>query len=228
MPDHQLAGRLQFLGLPEALAKSFDAKVTTANLLPVVAPLDGVVAACETVAGEVVDSTKVLFVTVDVRQMWLTLDLRVEDAKLVSLGQEVRFRPDGGEEAKGKIAWISTEADHKTRTVKVRALLENGNGQLRANTFGSGKVVLREESQAIVVSTAAVHWEGCCHVVFVRDKDFLKEGSPKLFHVREVRVGVKDKQNTEVIAGVLPGEVVATKGSGVLRAELLKNNLGEG
>ena len=30
------------------------------------------------------------------------------------------------------------------------------------------------------------------------------------------------------IAGVLPGEVVATKGSDVLRAELLKNNLGEG
>ncbi len=32
----------------------------------------------------------------------------------------------------------------------------------------------------------------------------------------------------EVIAGLLPGEVVVTKGSGVLRAELLKGNLGAG
>ena len=48
------------------------------------------------------DSSKVLFVAVDVRQMWLTLDLRVEDAKLVVLGQEVRFRPDGSQEAREK------------------------------------------------------------------------------------------------------------------------------
>ena len=33
---------------------------------------------------------------------------------------------------------------------------------------------------------------------------------------------------TEVIAGLLPGEVVVTIGSAVLRAELLKGNLGAG
>ena len=40
--------------------------------------------------------------------------------------------------------------------------------------------------------------------------------------------GPRTEKFTEIIAGVLPGEVVATKGSDVLRAELLKNNLGEG
>jgi len=33
---------------------------------------------------------------------------------------------------------------------------------------------------------------------------------------------------TEIIAGVLPGELVATTNSGILRGELLKNNLGAG
>jgi cobalt-zinc-cadmium efflux system membrane fusion protein len=33
---------------------------------------------------------------------------------------------------------------------------------------------------------------------------------------------------TEIIAGLLPGEQVATANSGILRTELLKNNLGEG
>jgi cobalt-zinc-cadmium efflux system membrane fusion protein len=64
--------------------------------------------------------------------------------------------------------------------------------------------------------------------VFVRDKNFLHEGAPKVFHVRKVRPGARDDKYTEIIAGVLPGEVVATKGSGTLRGELLKNNLGEG
>jgi membrane fusion protein, heavy metal efflux system len=228
VPQEKLADRLRFLGLPESVTGSLDSKKTTGNLLAVTAPFDGVVVARQVVGGEVVDSSKVLFVAVDVRQMWLTLDLRIEDAKLVALGQEVRFVPDGGNQAKGKITWISTEADHKTRTVKVRASLENGDGRLRANVFGAGKVILREESQAIVVPNSAVHWEGCCHIVFVRDKDFFKDNAPKVFHVRTVRPGAKDGKQTEIIAGLLPGEVVATKGSAALRAELLKGNIGEG
>lgn len=228
VPQEKLADRLRFLGLPESVTGSLDPKKTTGNLLAMTAPFDGVVVSRQIAAGEVVDNSKVLFVVVDVRQMWLTLDLRVEDAKLVALGQEVRFWPDGGQEARGRITWISTEADQKTRTVKVRASLENGDGRLRANTFGSGKVVLREESQAVVVPNPAVHWEGCCHIVFVRDKDFFKDGAPKVFHIRIVRPGAKDDEQTEVIAGVLPGEVVATKGSAALRAQLLRGNLGEG
>ena len=88
--------------------------------------------------------------------------------------------------------------------------------------------MLREEPDAIIVPTTAVHWEGCCHIVFVRDKDFMKERSYKVFHTRSVRPGVAMGDYTEMIAGVLPGEVVVTKGSGVLRAELLKGNLGAG
>ncbi len=227
VPEDQLADRLRFLGLPKTLSDSFDAR-TTGNLLPVRSPLDGVVVSRDVVAGEVVDSSKVLFAVADVRQMWLNLDLRLEDAKRVALGQQVRFWPDGGQEATGKVTWISTEADHQTRTVKVRAALQNADGRLRANTFGTGKVILHVQNQAVVVPSTAVQWEGCCYVVFVRDKDFFREGVPKVFHVRTVRLGAKDDQQTEIVAGILPGEVVATTGSSLLRAELLKGNLGEG
>ena len=74
----------------------------------------------------------------------------------------------------------------------------------------------------------AVQWEGDCHIVFVRDKDYLGKGAFKVFHTRTVRPGASDGGNTEIIAGVLPGESVVTQGSGVLRSELLKNALGEG
>ena len=229
VPDDQLAAKLHFLGLPKSLADPLDPRATTGNLLPLFAPLDGVVASRDVVAGEVVDVTKVLFVAVDPRKVWANLDLRLEDMKAVALGQPVRFRPDGAkEEAAGTVAWVSGEADHRTRTVRVRAVLDNGDGRLRANTFGAGRVILREEKKVVVVPAGAVHWEGCCHVVFVRHRDYLKDGSPKVFHVRTVRVGAKTDRQVEIVAGVLPGEVVAVKGSAALRAELLKNNLGEG
>jgi cobalt-zinc-cadmium efflux system membrane fusion protein len=177
----------------------------------------------------VVDTNKILFVVVDTSQVWLTLDLRLEDTKSLRLGQKVCFQPDGSKEVeRGTITWASTEVDHKTRTVKVRAVLNYAEGRLRANTFGVGKIILREEAQAVVVPNGAVHWEGDCYVVFVRDKNYLKAGAPKVFHTRTVRLGAKDDKNTEIIAGVLPGELVATKGSATLRAELLRGNLGEG
>jgi cobalt-zinc-cadmium efflux system membrane fusion protein len=70
-------------------------------------------------------------------------------------------------------------------------------------------------------------------VVFVADRGFDRPDGYKVFHVRKVRPGAKDVTPagtpvTEVIAGVLPGERVAVEGSGLLRSELLRNNLGAG
>ena len=45
--------------------------------------------------------------------------------------------------------------------------------------------------------------------------------APKVFHPRMVRVGARDGGNVEIIAGLLPNEVVAAKGSGLLLKELL-------
>jgi membrane fusion protein, heavy metal efflux system len=221
--------RVWSLGLPDAVARSLDPRTATANLLPVTAPLDGVVVAREAVAGEVVDDARTLFVVADTSRMWLTLHVRLEDARYLALGQKVRFRPDGGAgEAEGRLTWVSTAVDPRTRTVQARAELDNRAGRLRASTFGAGRVILREEKEAVVVPGEAVQWEGACHVVFVRDKNYLDAGAPKVFHTRTVRPGARDGNLTEIIAGVLPGEVVVTRGSGVLRSELLKNNLGAG
>lgn len=225
----EAARRIQFLGLPGALVRAQNPTTTTTNLLPLSAPLDGIVVAREVVTGEVVDTAKVLFVVADNSGMWLTLDVALEDAPFLKLGQPVRFTGSGGkEEAHGILTWISTTTDEKTRTVKARADLLNPDGRLRNATFGTARIVLREEVGTIVVPSEAVHWEGDCHVVFVRDRHFLEPDAPKVFHVRQVRVGAHDTANTEIIAGLLPGELVATHGSGALRSELLKNNLGAG
>jgi cobalt-zinc-cadmium efflux system membrane fusion protein len=226
----EIARRIQFLGLPAAFVSSLDTQSTTSNLFPLRSSLNGVVVSREVVEGEVVDTSRTLFGVADVNRMWLVLDVRQEDAKYLSLGQPVLFRPSDSDEAeiRGSVSWISTAADDVTRTVKVRADLPNANGGLRSNTFGAGRIVLRDEPKAIVVPGEAVHWDGTCHVVFVRDKSYLQPDAPKFFHVRTVRPGVKDGETTEIIAGLLPGEVIASKNSVVLESQLLKSNLGVG
>jgi cobalt-zinc-cadmium efflux system membrane fusion protein len=234
-----LSRRLQFLGLPAELAQRLDAKTSSANLYPVIASRDGVVTSARVVAGEVVDATKPLFVVTDTSRMWLVLNVRLEDVHYLRVrdpktnapGQTVRFRPDGNNrEVTGELVWRSTHVDEKTRSVQYRAEVPNVDGSLLANTFGVGQIILREEKEAIVVPSQAVHWDGDCNIVFVQDKDF--HTGLKVFHVRSVRPGVtvtdKTEVITEIIAGLLPGEVVATKNSANLRAQLLKNRLGAG
>jgi membrane fusion protein, heavy metal efflux system len=182
------------------------------------------------VGGEVVDAADTLFRVADTSAMWLILNIPLEQIGMLQLGQAVHFRAaSSGQTISGVLDWISTAADRETRMVKVRAELPNPTGELRDETFGTGQIVLREEAEAIVVPRQAVHGDGCCQIVFVRDRDyFASPESPKVFHVRTVRLGARQGDRQEVIAGLLPGEVVAVGGSDVLRAQLLKNNLGAG
>jgi cobalt-zinc-cadmium efflux system membrane fusion protein len=222
LSEAEFAARLRFLGIPESARASLDAETASGNLVPVLAPFDGTVVARDVTAGEQVDPGKALFTVADVRRMSIVLEVRQEDAARVAAGQSVVFRPDGdGDAVTGKVAWVSTEADERTRTVRVRADVENAGGGLRAHTFGTGRIVCRESPNAIAVPTEAVHWEGCCHVVFVRLTD-------EVFQTRKVQIGAHDAHFTEVFAGVAPGEVVATEGSHVLKSELLKSKLGAG
>jgi cobalt-zinc-cadmium efflux system membrane fusion protein len=71
------------------------------------------------------------------------------------------------------------------------------------------------------VPNEAIQWEGCCHIVFVRLAD-------DIFQARKLKLGASINGYTEVLVGVLPGEVVATEGSHVLKSEILKSALGAG
>ena len=157
------------------------------------------------------------------------LNVRQEDAKYVRRGQTVRFQADNGDRmVAGQIAWISPAVDEQTRTVQVRVAVANEDGALQDKTFGTGRIILREEPNAIVVPRDAVQSTPDASFVFVRDKNYFDEKSPKFFHVRQVRLGARDDQYVELLAGVLPGEVIASKGSNVLLAQLLRSNLGAG
>lgn len=225
----QISKDLRLLGIPTSLMAALPSEVTTANLIPVRAPYSGVVIESDVVAGEVVDVTRTLFTVADPRQLWLILSVRQEDAKYVVRGLPVVFKADhGSTEIAGKVSWMSPAVDQQTRTLQVRVAIENPDGMLRDKTFGTGRIVLREEPNAIVVPREAVQASSDAHFVFVRDKNYFNKDAPKVFHVRQVRIGARDDSYVELLAGVLPSEVVATKGSAVLLAQLLRSNLGAG
>ncbi|MDX1947507.1 MAG: efflux RND transporter periplasmic adaptor subunit [Pirellulaceae bacterium] len=223
LADDERARRLQFLGLPPAIVKSLDPRTTTANLLPLFAPFDGVVIGRDLAIGEVVTPNEPQFEIADIRTVWVLLEIPKEHVNLLRLGQTLSFTPDGfGGEVHGRIDWISTEVDEKTRTLQVRAEVNNPLGAdanaatptwlLRAHTYGTGRIVIRDNNLALIVPSDAVQFDGGGHHVFVRDG--------QQFRRVAVRPGTVADDMTEIEGDVEPGAVVATLGSHVLKAQL--------
>jgi cobalt-zinc-cadmium efflux system membrane fusion protein len=223
LPDERLTGYLRFLGLPESITQTLDPLSTTANLLPQVAPFEGVVIRSDLVEGEVVSSTTPQYTVADLRRLWVMLDVRQEDVAGLRKGQRIAFRADGAPEveATGTLSWISTEVDDKTRTVRVRAEVQNDDGQLRARSFGTGRILVAEKQDAIAVPSAALQWKGSDALVFVQQDDGVS------FELRRVRLGLRDGEHAEVLDGLRPGEIVATSGSHMLTSQLFLNESGD-
>jgi cobalt-zinc-cadmium efflux system membrane fusion protein len=220
------AGRqLRLLGLPETVRHRVDPDTLTANLLPLTAPFDGqVVTHPHAAPGQLVGTAQSqngepLFVVADIRELHIDLEVHVEDAPHLRVGQAVRFDPANanGTPATGEIAHISPEVNEKTRNVQVHAEVANTDGRLRPHTFGTGRVLIRQEPEAVVVPTEALQSEGRFSFVFVRV-------APDTFQVRAVQPGLRDGQFTAV-RGVAAGDEVVTAGSYVLKSELFKERI---
>ena len=224
-----IAERLQFIGIPDSIVNSLPHDTKTTNLIPVLAYYDGVLMSSNVTIGMVVEASQPLFTVVDPQKMWISLNVRQEDAPYIHKDLPVTFQSDDGQHnVNGQVSWISPAVNEQTRTLHVRVVVDNPEGLLRDKTYGIAKIILREELHAVIVPREAVQSTIDCHYVFVRDKHYFAEDSPKFFHVRQVRIGAYNDHYVELLAGVLPGEVIAVKGSNVLLAHLLRSNLGAG
>lgn len=198
-----------------------------ANLFPVRTPIDGMVLEADAVTGEVVESSRVLFVVADPRRLSLTLHVGQDSVRKVAVGQEVEYRPDGSREMfRGRVAWVGAVADETTRKIPVRAEMANDAGRLRTSTLGQGRILVRASPDALVVPIGAVGSFGGVPVVFARHPDYLKPKGPKSFEPRAVRLGALDSMQVEVLSGLRDGDVVATRGLDALSGAMSRGSTG--
>lgn len=217
--------RLRNLGLKPTQMETVENEGDTSSLLELAAPFDGLIVERSAVIGELAESNAALFTIADTDTMWAMIDLRPSDLTAVREGQRVSVTVDGlnGETFGGQITWISTRLDQKTRTLKARAELKNRDGLLRAAMFGRARIITSTGESSLMIPQAAVQWDGCCNVVFVK-----VNGEQSTFEPRKVRLGYATDEQYEVLAGVRSGETVVTQGSFLLKTQILKGSIGTG
>lgn len=186
-------------------------------------PIAGTIVQRHAVPGESVRTETTLFTVADLSTLWLMLNLEERDLAVVRPGQHVQFHMDGlpGHAFTGRIQWLSSEVDPRTRTVLARVPLDNDSDLLRANMFGQARVIVRHDDHVLAVPQDALQSDGCCNLVFVRESD-------TVYHPRKVQPGVSSNGFVEITKGLADGETVVTTGSFLLKTEIMKSSIGAG
>ncbi|HEY9783750.1 MAG TPA: efflux RND transporter periplasmic adaptor subunit [Candidatus Obscuribacterales bacterium] len=208
-----LQQRLEFLGADVQMLKEVMRTGTIRGVVRIIAPTAGVVSHHDVAVGEVIHPEKSMFKVTDLSTVIVKADLPEVDLQRVRLGSKVHVRVASypNEDFQAVISYISEHVNPDTRTVAIRARLDNGDRRFKSQMFA--EIDLEGAAQDVLAcpKSAVQELEGK-KVVFVRTANGFEERHPKL--------GAESEKYYEVIAGLTEGEEVATQGSLMLKTEL--------
>jgi membrane fusion protein, heavy metal efflux system len=179
------------------------------------APLPGKVLELSVVPGEFRnDTTTPLMTIADLSTVWVTSQVPETYIRFVRPGQAVAISLIAypGETFEGRVSRVADTVDPQTRTVKVQAELDNHDGRLRPEMYGSVRHVQTRTDMTVIPAAAVVH-SGEKTVVFV-------QATPGRFERREVAIGVRSGDVVRVVTGVSPGDAVVVDGAMLLQGLL--------
>ncbi len=178
------------------------------------APIDGTVIDRDGTLGEFASEAKPLFTIADLSSMWIDFAVFRRDFARVKAGDAVSIDvEDGGPPIEARIDYLSPIGASDTQSSIARAVVPN-DGRLRPGLFVAGRVVLSATPVDVAVRTSALQTLDGRTVVFVREGE--------TFAAREVELGGRDADWTEVKFGVMAGDVYAARNSFVIKAEIGK------
>lgn len=214
--------RIHSIGLEHSDIEPTKELEHTEGLLPVKAPIGGIVTERNVVIGQLVEPTTNTFRIADISYLWVEGQIYEKDLTKVSGKPKVEFITPAypNEKFKGEVILIGQTVDEHTRTIKVRASLNNIDGKLKPNMFGELFIPISSNIKGIIISTEALVSEGNKKYVFLVEND-------STFVRRYVETGVEFNGWVEITSGLKKSDKIVTKGVFFLKSEFLKGTLGE-
>jgi membrane fusion protein, heavy metal efflux system len=180
--------------------------------IPLLAPGRGIVLSVGAAPGEFsksLDNADPLMTIADLSTVWIVGDVFEKDIAKVQPGTRVAVTMDAfpGQRWAGKIDSIAGTLDPATRTLKVRAALNNPGDRLKPEMFATIHVDLGKRTAIVVPSSAVIH-QGKNTIVLVDNG-----GKPEQ---RSVTTGQAVDGKIEITSGLQAGQKVAVNGAELL------------
>lgn len=187
--------------------------------LTLYSPASGVVTEKQVVQGQAIQPGQALYTVADLSTVWVDVQLRESDAGNVRAGSTaaLEFAAYPGRPFTGRVAYVYPTLQEQSRTLRARVVVANPAGLLKPGMYATVRLATPAGRRALTVPTSAVIRTGERNVVFVD-----MGGGSLMPH--DVEVGRAAGDDTEVLAGLEPGQRVVTSAQFLLESE---SNLGE-
>jgi HlyD family secretion protein len=180
-------------------------------------PIDGLVAAVNASAGEMVSNAVPAVTVVDISSV--TVDINVPETMVnkVKKGDEVDVlvAAVSSEAVKGKIESISPTADARTQSYPISITITNANEVLKGGMFAEVKLKADTARDVLAVPLSSVVEE--------RDKKYVYVANGDRAQKREVQTGLAGVENVQILSGLNENESIIVKGQNFLSDGALIN-----
>lgn len=211
--------RLLSLRVPaDELTKPLDKQKITSRF-EMKSPLTGIVVERAVTPGQSVggDPSQVLFTVADLDMLQVLADLYERDLALVREGQFAMVTVEAypGVEFPATVAAIGDVVDPATRTIKVRAWVNNDPHKLKPEMFARLHLNVGDATQFIAVPREAVIEVDGKQFVYVVEE-------PNRYVKREVKVSNISTDQVRVLEGLTRGQRIVTKGAVLIKGQEVK------
>lgn len=179
------------------------------------APFDGELGIRRINPGQYLAAGDPIIELVDLDPIYAEFTLPERYLSEISVQQDVIVRvaawPD--QEFPGKISAISPNIQRSSRSVQIRAILDNPDRRLHPGMFADVHTVLPEKSAVLTLPERAITYNPYGNSVFVVSK----EQGATIVHRAQVTTGNVTDGRVEILSGLEPGMEVVTDGHNKLR-----------
>ncbi|MCO7185068.1 efflux RND transporter periplasmic adaptor subunit [Tenacibaculum sp. XPcli2-G] len=178
---------------------------------PVYATVSGTVSEKLVEQGDYVSQGQALLKIANLSSVWANFDVYENQISNFKVGQNISITTNAypNETFKAKVSFIDPVLNQETRTVTMRAVLNNNKGRFKPAMFVTGKVEATEKQteQQLSIPATAVLWTGKRSVVYIKP-----DASKPVFEMREVVLGRRAGESYLVEKGLKSGEEIVTNG----------------
>ena len=217
--------RLHALGLSDGDLSRMRVEGHYSSTMSMLSPMEGVVVERPVSLGQMVEPSDTLFLIMDLREVWILVDVYERDLSQVRIGQNVRVKVAAypNKDFLGTVQNIGAVVEQRTRAVKVRVVLQNQSGDLKPGMFATVSIegTSGETHEHLFAPAAAIQRDGDTHIVFVPHGE-------NEFQPRGVKLGHQAGDWVEIEEGLSEGDTVVASRSFALKSEMKKEELGGG
>jgi len=191
-----------------------------ADLVPIRAPAAGYIIQKNVTPGKTIDRNTDTFLIGDLSRLWVIASINEKDIGAMRVGRHATVTVTGfpNDHFTGKLANLGEEFDPVTRAMRVRIELNNPGIRLRPEMLANVQIEAGASKPQLAVPLDAVQQVNEQDVLFIKKAD-------DRFEVRPVRTSEPVNGRVVVTDGLKPAEMVVTRGSFIVKSQLLKASL---